>query len=318
MKKLGIFVMLMSLISQGFSQEVSAGERKDDPEKKEIVIGKDFVKFSENDSSVNIKVGNRGLIILESLENDGTEIRIRKYSSDEVDDRDEYYYDENENDDRKETRRESRSRSFRGNWSGVEFGYNNYTTSDNSHYIPEDIGYMTVHSGKSHNLNINFAQVSLGITRHIGFVTGMGLSWNNYRFDRNNNIDKGPQGIIQELNPGTPLEKSKMTSLYLHVPFLLELQLPVMSNHLNISAGPIGAIKVASHSKMVFEDGNKVKSNSDFNLNLLRAGGTARFGYSNLQLYGTCYITPMFREGKAPGGYDLYPFEVGLAFTFNN
>jgi len=26
----------------------------------------------------------------------------------------------------------------------------------------------------------------------------------------------------------------------------------------------------------------------------------------------------MFKSGKGPGGYDLYPFELGIAFTFND
>jgi hypothetical protein len=123
---------------------------------------------------------------------------------------------------------------------------------------------------------------------------------------------------VEILDPGAILEKSKLTTMYLTLPFMLELQLPVDHNSINIAAGPIGAVKLASHSKMVYEDGQKVKSNSDFSLNLLRYGATARVGYGNFQLYGTYYMTPMFKSGKSPGGYDLYPFELGVAFTFND
>ena len=52
------------------------------------------------------------------------------------------------------------------------------------------------------------------------------------------------------------LEKSKLATLYLTVPFLLEMQLPVDHHHLSISAGPIGAVKLSSHTKMVFDDGH--------------------------------------------------------------
>ena len=114
------------------------------------------------------------------------------------------------------------------------------------------------------------------------------------------------------------LEKSKLASLFLTVPFLLEIQLPVNNNHLSIAAGPIGAIKLSSHTKMVFEDGHTVKSWGDFSLNMLRCGATARVGYGNFQLFGTYYKTPLFQKGKGPGGYDLYPFEIGIALTFNN
>jgi hypothetical protein len=184
--------------------------------------------------------------------------------------------------------------------------------------MPDDIDYMTLHSSKSTNFNINFTQLSLGLGRHIGFVTGLGLNWNNYRFDGNNNIVKGPNGVIEELDPLLNLEKSKLATLFLTVPFLLELQIPVNSNHLSIAAGPIGAIKLSSHTKMVFEDGHTVKSWGDFSLNMLRCGATARVGYGNFQLFGTYYKTPLFQKGKGPGGYDLYPFEIGIALTFNN
>jgi hypothetical protein len=292
-------------------------EEKKNNDNREVTIGRRFLKVTENDTSVNVRIGNRGLMILESLEGEKSEIRIERYSRDE---NDQFW---NDNHDRYSRSNDRPARRFKGNWSGVEFGYNNYTASRNSHFIPGDIGYMDLHSGKSHNFNVNFAQLSLGLSRNIGFVTGLGLNWNNYRFDRSNNIEKGPNGTIVELLPGdlysaSVLDKSKLTTLYLTAPLLLEVQIPVHNNRFNISAGPIGAVKIASHSKMVFEDKNKIKSNGDFNLNILRMGATARAGYSNLQLYGTCYFTSLFRTGRSPGGYDLYPFEVGIALTFNN
>lgn len=202
--------------------------------------------------------------------------------------------------------------------SGVEFGFNNYVTSDRSLVLPADIEYMTLHSSKSSNFNINFSQLSLGLTRHIGFVTGIGFNWNNYRFDGNNNIIKGTNGIVEKLDPLANLDKSKLATVYLDLPFMLEIQIPVDNNHINIAAGPIVAVKIGSHSKMVFQDGQKVKANGDFSLNMLRYGATVRAGYGNFQIYGTYYMTPLFQTGKGPGGNDLYPFEIGIAFTFND
>jgi len=67
---------------------------------------------------------------------------------------------------------------------------------------------------------------------------------------------------------------------------------------------------------MVYKDGNDVKSYGDFNLNMLRYGATVRVGYQNFQIYGTYYKTPLFKTGLGRG-YDLYPFEIGFALTFN-
>jgi hypothetical protein len=99
---------------------------------------------------------------------------------------------------------------------------------------------------------------------------------------------------------------------------MLEIQIPVENNRLHIAAGPIGALKLGSHTKMVFEDGHTIKSWGDFSLNMLRYGATARVGYGNFQLFGTYYYTPLFQSGKGPAGNDLYPFEIGVALAFNN
>ena len=312
MKKIGIIILLTAILMQGFSQKLSAESQSDRKqvnnakadENTKVTIGEDLLGVEKNDSIVNVTIGNRGLNILESAE--GPKFKFEKHT--ESDDRND------EMDDRHERRRNR----FRGHWAGIELGFNSYVTTDNSNVMPDDINYMTLNSGKSSNFNINFSQLSLGLARHIGFVTGLGLNWNNYRFDGNNNILKGSNGVIEMLDPGSVLKKSKLATLYLTLPFMLEMQLPVNSNHLCIAAGPIGAVKLGSHTKMVFEDGQKIKSDGDFSLNMLRYGATARVGYGNFQIYGTYYKTPLFQKGKGAGGYDLYPFEIGVAFTFNN
>jgi hypothetical protein len=310
MKKIGITILLIAIIMYGFSLKVSADDKSGEKqglsstknESQRDLSGKDKIT---RDSALNLKSGNRGLTILEALEGPG--INIVNYPER----RD---WDEQDN-EREHHRRSSR---FRGHWTGIELGFNNITTSRDNFAMPADIDYMTLHSGKSTNFNINFSQLSLGLGRHIGFVTGLGLNWNNYRFDGNNTIVKGTNGVIEELDPGLKLEKSKLATLFLTLPFLLEIQIPVNNNHLSIAAGPIGALKLSSHTKMVFEDGHTVKSWGDFSLNMLRCGATARVGYGNFQLFGTYYKTPLFEAGKGPGGYDLYPFEIGIALTFND
>lgn len=313
MKKIGLIILLTAIIINGFCLKISAeSQAKEKSEtatdKKEattVTLGRDLVGVEKNDSSLNLNAGNRRLTILESLE--GPRFSIKKYSRNDD-------WDKEDNDNE---RNRYRSR-FRGHWSGIELGLNNFTTSRNNLAMPDDIDFMTLHSSKSTNFNINLTQLSLGLGRHIGFVTGLGLNWNNYRFDGNNNIVKGPNGVIEELDPLLNLQKSKLATLFLTVPFLLEMQIPVNSNHLSIAAGPIGAIKLSSHTKMVFEDGHTVKSWGDFSLNMLRCGATARVGYGNFQLFGTYYRTPLFQKGKGPGGYDLYPFEIGIALSFND
>jgi hypothetical protein len=294
MKKIAGIILLAAIIPQGLSMELSAAKqenRKTDP-----IVNKEE----------NTKTGDRGLILLESLE--GPTLSFEKY-----------YGNDEQDQEEQESNHTHNSRRFRGHWSGIEFGFNNYLTSENSLVMPVDIDYMSLHSGKSRNFNINISQLSIGLSRHIGFVTGLGFNWNNYRFDGNNNILKGTNGIIEVLDPETELEKSKLATIYLTLPFMLEMQIPVNHNHINIAAGAIGALKLGSHTKIVYEDDREsLKSSGDFSLNMLRYGTTARAGYGNFQIYGTYYLAPLFKTGKGPGGYSLFPFEIGVAFTIND
>jgi hypothetical protein len=314
MKKIGIILVLPAIIIvQAFSQEPKQQNKEekqlatssDVNDNTEVLIGKDLLSIVDSKDAVKVRIGNRALNILESLE--GPKLNFEKYP--EIEELDQ---------ENSESNRSKRSKRFKGHWAGIEFGFNNYLTSGNSMVLPVDIDYMTLKTSKSLNFNLNFSQLSFGLTRHVGFVTGLSLNWNNYKFDGNNNITKGTFGIIEKLDPGASLKKSKLATLFLNIPVLLEIQIPDGNHNLIFAAGPIWAVKLGSHTKMVYQDGPKLKSDGDFGLNMNRFGVTARLGNENFHIYGTYYKTPLFQSGKGPGGNDLYPFEIGVALTFND
>jgi hypothetical protein len=316
MKKIGSLLVLMTIIIQAYCQDTIMINEYENPvipsvdEQNgiKVVIGNNLISYEDGKNTYDIRVGKRGIRILESLE--GPKFDFVEYNNDETPGTG-IYQDESE-----ETGRSFR-RSFKGHWSGIEFGFNNYLTADHNMILPDDIYYMSVHSGKSTNFNINFAQLSLGLTRHIGIVTGLGFNFNDYIFEGNNNIIKGANGAIEPYYPtdGTNLEKSKLATSFIDVPILIEIQIPTgHSHHLNIAGGGILAAKIGSHSKIIYEASKqRIKDKSDFSLNMLRYGATARVGYGMFQLYGTYYLTPLFKTGKGP---ELYPFEVGVSFSF--
>lgn len=220
---------------------------------------------------------------------------------------------------RKDSYRNRASR-FRGHLSGIGIGYNGFLTDFWSTSLNPDEEYFSINLAKSIAWNFTFPSVSAGITRHFGFVSAIGLTLNDYRFDNNNSIIKGEQGVISPLYPaeGIVYKKSKLHTAYANIPFVLELQIPANGNHyktLNISGGVIGAVKLWSRTKTVWHDGSKhkQKKNDSFNLNMLRWGATARAGYGSFQVYGTTYFTPLFEKGKGP---ELYPFEIGVMLNF--
>ncbi len=318
MKKAGIITLMVLFLMQGFSQETKSVENPENrgniyQENTNIIIGDTLLGIQDDGESVRIRIGNRRLEILEALEGK-PQIRFENYNQYRQND-DIYNFPHSR--DRDEIKKK-RYRRFKGHWSGIELGFNNYMTSERNLVMPDEIDYMTLHSGKSMGFNLNFTQQSFGFTGFLGLITGLGLNWNNYHFDGNNNIVKNSDGVITMLDPAGTLKKSKFTTLYLTLPVLLEVQIPTDSKKINLAGGVIGAIKLASHNKMVYQNGDKVKSDDDFSLNMLRYGFTARAGFENFQLFGTYYPVSLFRQGKGPGGYSLYPFEIGLAFTFND
>ncbi|MFO7754429.1 MAG: outer membrane beta-barrel protein [Bacteroidales bacterium] len=277
----------------------------EDGNRTRISIAGDRLELEAAGENVKIRLGNRGIEI-----SDGNNIDWKKYE-------DIYYYDDT--DDPADKRRRDRRR-FTPHWSAIEIGMNNYLTSDYSMSLPPELSYMDLHTGKSFNININFAQLGIGLTRHFGIVTGLGLEFNDYKFEGNNNISKDEEGVIGPMYPadGIEYEKTKLTTTYLTMPLMLEAQIPVRYRRtINIAAGAIGGVKLGSHNKLVYYDGGKqkVKEKDDFSLSVLRYGPTVRLGYDSFQVYATYYMNGLFLENKGP---ELYPFQLGIAITFRD
>lgn len=202
---------------------------------------------------------------------------------------------------------------FNGHWEGVEFGFNAFDKPNYSMYSPADKDFMSLNQGKSMEFDLNFYELNIGLAKsYVGLVSGMGLSFNNYRFDNPYTLEKGQ--LMTEpvsLNPEN-LSKTKLAVTYLNVPILLEFQIPVNQNEgrLFINAGLIGGVKIGSHTKVKYGD-NKDKDRSGFNLNSFKYAATARIGYKDICLFANYSLTPLFQSGKGP---ELTPFTIGISF----
>lgn len=285
-----------TLVATEEEYEVVTGEVDD---ASRVKIG-EVVTIEETGDETVIRIGKRGVRINE--EGDDTEITFGKEDNDE------------------EFSEEKPSKSFEGHLGGPEFGYNSYSTGKWLKNETPMEGYLDLNTAKSSSFNIVLPPVSLGITRHFGLVTALGINFNNYRFDGNNTIMVDGEGVITPSYPAEPImyDKSKLATVYGILPVMLEVQIPVShGSTINLGAGMVGAVKLGSHTKVVYHDDGKQKDKNrdDFNLNVLRYGVTARAGYEMVQVYGTCYLSPMFEKGKGP---ELYPFEIGIALTFND
>lgn len=202
---------------------------------------------------------------------------------------------------------------FNGHWEGIEFGFNAFDKADYSMYSPVDKDFMSLNQGKSLEFNFNFYELNISLAKsYIGLVSGMGLSFNNYRFENPYTLRKGPE-ITEAVPLNTEgLSKTKLAVSYLNVPLLLEFQIPVNQNEgrVFVNAGVIGGVKIGSHTKVKHGD-IKDKDRSGFNINSFNYAATARIGYKDISLFGNYSLTPLFKTGKGP---DLTPFTIGISF----
>nr|WP_320117798.1 outer membrane beta-barrel protein [uncultured Marinifilum sp.] len=253
--------------------------------------------YKEDRDTTKIRLGGKQINIIDGW--NGTRIKIQKV----------HPWDPNQDEFFVEKEPE-----FRGHWAGFEMGINAFTNEDYTGY-PND--FMELDVIKSIAVNLNFLQYDISLQKNrntIGLLTGMGLEWNNYRFDNDITLAKeGGQIIPVDLQTAYPdwnIKKTKLTSLYLTVPLLLEFQIPVKYNQrrVHLSAGLVGGLRLGTHTK-IKHSGNKDKDHDDFNLKAFRYSAQARIGYRSLNLFASYGLTELFESNKGP---ELTPFTVGI------
>ncbi len=305
----------------------SNGERMD--EKAEIV------KTSiAKDDSVTFRIGKFKVGVFESAD-DSVHIDIDGVSVD-VDD-----------DGNVSVKRENDKPKFDGHWSGFELGINAYAKSQNELIptFPEADSYLEINYGKSIVANWNFLEQNLALlpNKKLGLTTGLGLSWNNYRFVKNTRLESTNGYLQGQIEEGIKVRKSKLTVFSLRLPLIMEFQTNMedhkRKNDFYINAGLIGSLRINSHTKRYYDELNKdfevvqydsqsqayvsmgtatspdypkVKKFGDFYLNPFRLDATARIGWGRVNLFATYALTPMFRKNKGP---ELYPWSVGIILT---
>jgi hypothetical protein len=281
-----------------FSLIITLGIYAQEPDSTLVEIKEEL---NNDTDTTNIRFKRKTVKIID--ENDETKILVKKNK-----DSDWEFWNEDE-------------ARFQGSWSGFSMGLSNYMNKDFSLSRNATDEFMDLNTGKSWNMNLNFAQYSINlINNKFGLVTGLGLEWNYYRFDNNNTIQKDANGVIitdTTSYAGLSVDKSKLSTTYATVPLLLEWHSSSNQDRgIVIAAGVIGGVKLGSNTKIVYKengDTNKDKKRDDYNLSPFKYGVTARIGVGDWLVYGTYYLTSLFEKDKGP---ELYPFSIGIALSF--
>ena len=293
--------LTITLVAQPDTTQTGNVKVIEDRGKTVVKIGNDnMITISDGNDTTYIRIGKKGITVVE--DENGTKINMKEV-------------DQNEDEGEDQGTDKQHPRKFKPHWAGFDVGLNNYVNSDFSMSLDQGSNFMDLNTGRSWNFNINFLEYGLGLgTDKLGLVTGLGMEWSNYHFDKGNNIEEDENGRIVEYNlPSTVnIIRSKLQTTYLTAPLLLEGQIPAGKKRIHISGGVIGGLKIGSNTKIVYRENGKKqkdKTRDDFNLSPLRYGVAFRIGYRGMNLYANYYLTPLFEKNRGP---ELYPFAVGL------
>lgn len=215
----------------------------------------------------------------------------------------------------KRTKDNHKNYKFSGHWSGIHLGLTNYMKD--GHIYGSGDEFMRLDWSGSRTLIINPFQVSIALSRNnkFGLVLGAGIEYQRLRFaDDHQSIIKGDNGSVDKLliNEDYSVRRSTLKHLYLTIPVLFEVQ----KGRLHLSAGVIGAVRLHSKTKVVYDhngDKDKLKNSSDFSMIPFKLDASVRIGYRSFALFTNYTLTQMFENNK---GLDLHPLTIGLGFTW--
>lgn len=220
-------------------------------------------------------------------------------------------------DDKDEKSHRDDDSKFRTYWAGFGMGINGYLNSSNETTAPAGYDFLDLNYKKNINVSLNFWEKNFQLWRnHINLVTGLGVDFANYRFDKNYVLQPDADFIGGTYDSTVVFKKNKLTTTYLNVPLLLQFDSKRFGRKskstMHLSAGVVGSVRIASHTKQVYDiDGAtfKPKTRDDFNLSPFRYSAMVRVGVGKIDLFASYALNEMFKKNEGP---QLYPFTVGI------
>ena len=204
---------------------------------------------------------------------------------------------------------------FDANWGGVDAGLNILLgPGPNAEFIGE-YALLDQRTLKSWNFNFNIVDVGLAFSRshRAGIYTGIGLGWNNYRFNKPVRLEKGDNKLncilIDESVEGH-VKKSKLGVLYLQAPLMIEVR---PTKKFFFALGVTGGIRIDAWNKIKYDD-TKIKTHDDYHINRFKLDASLRAGKDDgLGFFANFNLLPLFAEGKAQ---DAHNVSFGLSLNF--
>lgn len=199
-------------------------------------------------------------------------------------------------------------------WFNMQLGLNNLLNSDNQLEMPEGFENMSISTGKSIDFHLHIVQQALNIyKKNVRFVYGVGIDFNNYRFEKDVILGQDSLGFLTaELDEKIDYKKNKLNTQYLTVPLMLNLRFGHDEKKMfNVSFGPNLGYLLTSHQKLKWDNNgkNKAKVKDDYNIEKFRVGYELQFGYGNLMLFAKYFPNSIFEKN---GGPELRTVSAGV------
>lgn len=202
-------------------------------------------------------------------------------------------------------------------WAGFEMGLNSYMDNGGTFKLSPGKENFELRVEKSVSVGLNLLQKNIELgNSNVWFFTGLGITWNNYRFDNDILLTKGDYTTAyHDTTPGVGHIKSKLVTTYLTAPLMFEVFTSrKYKNAFHVGVGGIVGLLIGSHTKQKTEfegETSKQKDFSNHNVNPFRYGFRAAIGYGRFNIFADYYASTMFKHNEGPV---LYPVNAGITF----
>jgi len=204
------------------------------------------------------------------------------------------------------------SEKFNGHWGGVELGVNTFLNKDYNFELPYNYDFLEQKVNKSVGVNLNIFEQNIKLYKNnFGITTGVGISWDNYRFAKDITL-RNDTSVIWYRPEEIDFKKNKLTLFYINVPLIFEVQTHKFNNNFHFGVGGMFGYRLGTHTKQVYKINDnlfKPKVYDDFHLSPFRYGLTARIGWSFINLFANYSLSTFFESKEGP---ELYPLMIGV------
>lgn len=206
----------------------------------------------------------------------------------------------------------------------MDLGMNNYLSNGK---FPDDAGEVySVRPWGSWYVGLNSIQHT-HVSGKFFLEWGVGVSWYNFKYQKDNILmSENEDGVVySEDNRDVSYIKSKLTASYINASLIPMFDFggygkksrvwDSYGSNFRIGIGPYAGYRIGSHSKLVFDDGDKEKEKNydNFYLNNFRYGVRLQLGIRSTDFFFNYDLNELFSTTK-PGNPNLNAFSFGIIF----